>query len=90
MECCAVWLLVRTDVSEEPSASTIRVTRIGYVVPSSPILVTPKTEELGTSETSVLTRATICNIPEYGRVMQGYLSRNKDIWQILVNNTVSG
>jgi hypothetical protein len=41
--------LVRTDVSEEPSASSISVTRIGEAV---------------TSETSLLTRATRRNIPE--------------------------
>jgi hypothetical protein len=29
LECYAVWLLLRTDVSEELSASFIRVTRIG-------------------------------------------------------------
>jgi hypothetical protein len=29
LECYAVWLLLRTDVLEEPSASIIRVTRIG-------------------------------------------------------------
>jgi hypothetical protein len=64
--------LVRTDVSEELSASIIRLTRINElstlagtsVVPSSPILVNLMMEALSPSETSVLIRATRRNIQE--------------------------
>jgi hypothetical protein len=72
--------VVRTDVSEELGVSIIRMIRIGELgtlavtsnrrtlvtanVPSSLILVTLMMEALSSSETSVLTRSTLRNIPE--------------------------
>jgi hypothetical protein len=64
--------LVKSDVSEEHSASFIRE-RIGEVettlvatsvVPTSPILITLIMEALSPSETLVVTRVTRRNIPE--------------------------
>jgi hypothetical protein len=62
--------LVRTDVSEEPGASFIRVTKIGELgttqaaTSNRRTLVTLMKEALSSSKTPVLTRATRRNNPE--------------------------
>jgi hypothetical protein len=69
-------VIVRTNVSEERIASVFRVKRVllrsvlrslvnANVVPCSPIHA-PLMEKIRPYETSVLTRATRCNIPEDG------------------------
>jgi hypothetical protein len=59
--------IVRTDATDELSASFIRVRQLlvtASAVPSSPIIVTLMKEGPSSSETSGLTRATRHNITE--------------------------
>jgi hypothetical protein len=76
-------VLVRTDVSEELMAyyvtvflrSVLRLLVIAIVVSNSLILVTLMMEKISSSETSVLTRATLRNIPGNG-ILHSYHSEN--------------
>jgi hypothetical protein len=97
--------LVRTNVSEERSASIIRVIRIdelgtqvflrsvgrllatANVVPSSPILVTLKTEAPRSSEKSVLTRATRRKIPKDASLHGKEMIRNLSSYHVCLYNS---
>jgi hypothetical protein len=67
-------VLVRTDVSEEFLCSVLGLL-VTATVHSLPILATLIMEAIYSSETSVLKRATRCNMPEYG-ILQVSFRRN--------------
>jgi hypothetical protein len=70
--CCAVWLLQQPTFRGNISLNVLRLPISPNVIPGSPILVTLSMETIRSSETPVLTRGTLRNIPKDGILQRGY------------------